>query len=372
MFSNFINAFFTMRDFNMVQNTCLRGITGRLFAVIFFSLLAALFLGSLTAFAADPVLDVRAFPLADKALPVSPGADVTYFYQIENTGATPVSEINITDDKCTEVTYDAVNQDANVDHKLDKGETWSYYCKIKAGSTTTSTVKVSGHVDGAPVSAVTTTTLRVPAGGGASGGVGGTGTVGADGGIVFYDPADGSGAGGNIVPNGMPNTGNGGANKAKAKSAKVTEKAVKTTKKLEIPALKVDAKIEDVGLTKTGSMNVPANDDNVGLYKHGAKPGDKGNAVIAGHLDTYTSSNGVFKNLDKLKTGDDIFVTDSGNTTHFRVSKSEVYDSESAPLQAIFGSSDKVRLNLITCTGKWDNRLHQYTHRLVIYTDLVQ
>jgi len=364
-----------MREFIMVQNTCLRGITGRLFAVFFISLLATLFLGSLTAFAADPVLDVRAFPLADKALPVATGGDVTYFYQIENTGETPVSEINITDNKCTEVTYDAVNQDSNVDHKLDKGETWSYYCRTKAGATTTSTVNVSGHVEGTPVSAVTTTTLRVPVGGGASGGVGGTGTVGADGGIVFYDPADGSGtvgADGNIVPNGMPNTGKGAAHKEKAKSAKVTEKAVKNTKKLEIPALKVDAKIEDVGLTKTGSMNVPTNDDNVGLYKHGAKPGHKGNAVIAGHLDTYTSSNGVFKDLDKLKTGDSVFVTEGENTLQYKVAKSETYDAKNAPMEAIFGSSDKARLNLITCAGKWDNRLHQYSHRLVIYTDLVQ
>ncbi len=353
-------------------------ITGKFFVLLFSSLFASLILGSMTTLAASgSSLNVMAHSLANNDLPVTVGGTVTYFYQIWNTGADPVSNLNITDDKCSQVTYDAVNQDINGDHKLDKGELWSYYCTIIATTTTTNTITITGQVNGAPVSASTTTTLVVPAAGSGSGGSGSGSGAGSGG----PGSAGGSASGGTAVggvPKGMPNTGLGG--KAHKKNISLKSRQVNAYKKasgsantLVIPTTGTDAKIEAVGLTANGNMNVPDNAREVGWYQFGTKPGETGNTVIDGHLDTYTSSSGVFGNLDKLKTGDDVYVVNAQNEKiHYKVNHTDVYKVDDAPLQAIFGSSDKAHLNLITCTGAWDKKLHQYTQRRVVYTDLVQ
>jgi sortase A len=118
-------------------------------------------------------------------------------------------------------------------------------------------------------------------------------------------------------------------------------------------------------------MAAPRGAGDAGWYKFGFKPGEKGNAVIAGHLDTDKNTDGVFRNLNQLKAGDDIFVTgDSGNQSHFIVSTTETYEGATAPLSEIFGASDKPRLNLITCAGVWDSKKHMYTHRLVVSAEM--
>jgi LPXTG-site transpeptidase (sortase) family protein len=163
----------------------------------------------------------------------------------------------------------------------------------------------------------------------------------------------------------MPNTGFGDLTSQNNESGE-------STGTLIVPSIRIKAKIEAVGLATNDKMNVPANAKNAGWYKLGVKPGESGNAVLAGHLNTFTRSAGVFKKLNKLKAGDDVFVTDGQNKLHFKVSHTEVYDTDSAPLGDVFGSADGAHLNLITCAGDWDNKLRQYTQRLVVYTDLVQ
>jgi len=345
---------------------------GRLFAVSFFSLTVALLFGSGAALAADGGLEVKSFQMTDQVSQTEPEGDVTYFYQISNNSDTPVSDIKITDDKCPNVFYDAVNQDANVDSKLNKGETWSFHCKAAVSAASTSTVTVSGLLDEDPVSAETTSMLRATAPGpaesdtnGSNVGTGGSAGSGTGGGITF-----------DAVPAGMPNTGLGKAKVGKtvtiSKKAKSLKKQNASANTLNIPAAGVNAQIEAVGKTANGDMAVPVNAESVGWYSFGAEPGETANAVIAGHLDTYSSANGVFKNLDKLQAGDDVYVTNAQDeTSHFTVSGLQVYDAGNAPLKDIFGASDKARLNLITCAGTWDSKSHQYTQRLVVYTNLV-
>jgi LPXTG-site transpeptidase (sortase) family protein len=344
---------------------------------MFSSLFAALFLGSMTTFAAsDSNLTVAVRPIANKNLPVMAGGSITYFYQIQNTGRAPIKNIKISDDKCSLVTYDAVGQDINVNHKLDKGELWSYYCTISATSSVTNVVSVTGNVNGTEISASAASYLNVPDpvdrandngvnGGGTSDSVGsgrGSGKVGVPG---------KNGVSGKTLK-GMPNTGLGGKiNKKQVAPSSEKNNEVGT---LKIPSLGTNAKIETVGLNANGNMDVPANDKSVGWYKFGPQPGEAGSAVLAGHVDTYAGTSGVFKDLDKLKVGDEVDVVNMQNETiHFAVDRIEVYDEEEAPLKSIFGYSDgEIHLNLITCAGAWDNRSHRYTQRLVVYTSLVR
>ncbi|MFS0785902.1 sortase [Shouchella sp. 1P09AA] len=141
---------------------------------------------------------------------------------------------------------------------------------------------------------------------------------------------------------------------------------------LRIPALDVAAPITEVGLLENGQMGVPDNGTDVGWYEPGTKPGGRGNAVLAGHVD---DNNGpaVFFYLGDLEEDQSIFVTDEdGEELEFTVDKIESYPYDDAPLTEIFGSTDDKQLNLITCTGTFDRQTGNHDERLVVYTSLVE
>lgn len=140
--------------------------------------------------------------------------------------------------------------------------------------------------------------------------------------------------------------------------------------RLSVPGISVDAAIQTVGLAKDGNMDVPTNYTDVGWYKQGPKPGEVGNAVLAGHLNDGASTAGVFQNLSKLKVGDYIYIKDGDKQQRFLVLETQNYNVNNAPLNKIFGSSTERRLNLITCSGDWDKSKQEYNQRLVVFTRL--
>ena len=138
---------------------------------------------------------------------------------------------------------------------------------------------------------------------------------------------------------------------------------------LKIPAIKVDTEVEHVGLTDDGAMDVPKNYDNVAWYNLGPRPGEPGNAVIDGHVDSKTRT-AVFWDLRKLKPGDEIIVVGSdGVERKFVVKLLESYKRAEAPLDRIFGAAPGVHLNLITCDGVFDRSRQEYDKNLVVYAD---
>lgn len=139
-----------------------------------------------------------------------------------------------------------------------------------------------------------------------------------------------------------------------------------------MPALGVDNVIvESVGLDTENKMDVPRDSDNVGWYNLGAKPGQKGSVVMAGHLDKKTGEPAVFYHIKKLKPGDELKVTDSADKVFtYVVTQIKSYELSKFPLQEVFGSEDKARLNLITCEGTFDKNSDIYSHRLVVYSEL--
>lgn len=138
-----------------------------------------------------------------------------------------------------------------------------------------------------------------------------------------------------------------------------------------IPKLGVETVVEEVGLTETQRMGVPQGVNNVGWYKFGAKPGEKGQAVIAGHLDGPDGSPAVFYGLTSLRSGDEIVVTDSeGKEWEFVVEETATYTDANFPIETVFGPSDEVRLNLITCEGTFDRQARNYSDRFVVFAVL--
>lgn len=142
-------------------------------------------------------------------------------------------------------------------------------------------------------------------------------------------------------------------------------------RQLRIPALNIDTSVLHVGINADGNMATPGNFVDTGWYKYGTVPGFVGSAVIDGHVDNALALAGVFKNLENLKPGDNIYV-DTASSTQLRFVVEEVvaYPVAEVPLERVFNAKDKARLNLITCAGNWNQSQKQYSERLVVYAVL--
>ncbi|SEM69522.1 LPXTG-site transpeptidase (sortase) family protein [Paenibacillus sp. cl141a] len=104
----------------------------------------------------------------------------------------------------------------------------------------------------------------------------------------------------------------------------------------------------------------------------GILPGQKGNAIMAGHVDNYTGP-AVFYPLKKLKPGEPVVLSDNeGKYLVFKVVAVESYPTAEAPIEKIFGDTEMEQLNLITCTGKYNRAKGEHEKRLVVYTRLLK
>ncbi len=141
--------------------------------------------------------------------------------------------------------------------------------------------------------------------------------------------------------------------------------------KLIIPKISVDTSIESVSLDAKGNMDVPKDADQVGWYNLGYKPGQKGSAVLAGHLDRANGKPAIFYKLNDLKPKDEITIIDEYQQKYtYIVTDINTYNTNEFPLDEIFAANDKTRLNLITCAGKFNNQNQNYSHRTVVKTEL--
>ncbi|HSX40130.1 MAG TPA: class F sortase [Candidatus Saccharimonadales bacterium] len=157
---------------------------------------------------------------------------------------------------------------------------------------------------------------------------------------------------------------------ATPQSQVVTNVAAKLPVRLLIPAINVSANIQQVGVTAEGAMDVPSNTVDVGWFKLGVHPGERGSAVIAGHFDGENGATAVFSDLYKLKEGDKLYIEDAkGKTITFVVRTSRIYDPGYA--DEVFSANDIAHLNLITCDGVWEGSKKSYSKRLVVFSDIV-
>ncbi|MFA6995221.1 MAG: ice-binding family protein [Patescibacteria group bacterium] len=74
------------------------------------------------------------------------GGMVTYTNRITNPGIVALSNVRVTDDKCSSINY--ISGDINNNLKLDTTETWVYTCKQKLTKTTTNTAVATGEANG--------------------------------------------------------------------------------------------------------------------------------------------------------------------------------------------------------------------------------
>ncbi|WP_406371625.1 class F sortase [Streptomyces sp. NBC_00647] len=141
--------------------------------------------------------------------------------------------------------------------------------------------------------------------------------------------------------------------------------------RIRIPAIGVDAPLMGLGLTPQGSLNVPpAEKKNLaGWYEAGTTPGERGTAVVAGHVDN-ADGPAVFYDLGALRKGGTVEVDRlDGSTALFTVDAVEVYDSRAFPDAKVYGAARRPELRVITCGGGYSETTG-YQGNVVVFAHL--
>jgi hypothetical protein len=143
---------------------------------------------------------------------------------------------------------------------------------------------------------------------------------------------------------------------------------------IDIPRVRVQAKIISLGLTSGGAVRVPplTRPFLTSWYDRGPTPGEPGAAVIFGHVDSAAVGPAVFYRLGDLRPGDPVYVTlKDGQTALFRVYSAALYQKAEFPDQAIYGYTSWPSLRLVTCGGQFDSATGHYLSNTVVFAQYV-
>jgi hypothetical protein len=141
--------------------------------------------------------------------------------------------------------------------------------------------------------------------------------------------------------------------------------------RIRIPSIRVDAPLTGLGLTESGSLDVPpaGNKNLAGWYEAGTTPGEPGTAIIDGHVDN-ADGPAVFYDLGALKKGSTIDVDRrDGATAVFTVDAIEVYEATDFPDDKVYGAAPRPELRVITCGGGY-TKATGYQGNVVVFAHL--
>jgi sortase (surface protein transpeptidase) len=143
--------------------------------------------------------------------------------------------------------------------------------------------------------------------------------------------------------------------------------------RIRIPAIDVDAKLISLGVDDQGEVQVPSlkRAMDAGWYEHGPTPGEIGNAVVIGHVDSYKIGPAVFFKLGKLEPGDTIEVVRiDRSVATFRVDGVQSFPKDEFPAELVYGPSDRPSLRVVTCGGAYDKKTRNYRDNVIVFATL--
>lgn len=122
--------------------------------------------------------------------------------------------------------------------------------------------------------------------------------------------------------------------------------------RIVVPALGVDAPVDAVAAPE-GTLTPPADAGRLGWWAGGARPGDGGSVLVAGH--TVGSGGGALDDLEDLGRGDVVTVRTATGRTTYVVDRVQVLDKHEVARRSarLFGQDGAERLVLVTCED-WD------------------
>lgn len=143
-------------------------------------------------------------------------------------------------------------------------------------------------------------------------------------------------------------------------------------RRLMIPAIGLDAFIQQAGDDQNRRIAVPDNINLAGWYTSSALPGSSGLSVIDGHV-TGQYTQGVFYNLNKLRSGDVISVEYGRHsaTYNFRVKSLRAVPVDQAT-EILFARDSTIvsQLNLITCSA-YNSSSGHYDDRTIVVAERI-
>jgi hypothetical protein len=142
-------------------------------------------------------------------------------------------------------------------------------------------------------------------------------------------------------------------------------------RRIQIPAIGVSAPVIALGLNHDGTLQTPTQWQETGWYKPGPEPGERGAAVVTGHVDS-TTGPAVFYRLRSLRPGDLIrIVRSDGTTVRFRVQRLERWPKSDFPARRVYGPTTGAVLRLVTCSGNFDSSTGHYVDNTIVYASRV-
>lgn len=143
--------------------------------------------------------------------------------------------------------------------------------------------------------------------------------------------------------------------------------------RVRIPSIRVDAPVMAVGLDADGWVGAPPPEDPnlAGWFTGAVSPGEKGTAVVVGHVDN-SRGPAVFYALGALKKGNRVEVArKDGKTAVFEIYGIEVFEKNNFPGDRVYGSKGTPELRVITCGGGFSKQ-NGYDGNVVAFARLVE
>lgn len=164
--------------------------------------------------------------------------------------------------------------------------------------------------------------------------------------------------------------GSGGGN-----NSRVSERTLPASRptRLTVDAIGVDAPVQAVDVDRDGMLTPPSlkSPKSTGWYRRGPTPGEPGNSVLVGHVDTEASGPAVFYQLGRVKPGDLINVArEDGSTVVFRVGSVRLFPKADFPADLVYGPAERPQLRLVTCGGPFDRQRGGYLSNTVVTASL--
>jgi sortase (surface protein transpeptidase) len=141
--------------------------------------------------------------------------------------------------------------------------------------------------------------------------------------------------------------------------------------RIVIPAIGVSAPMIRLGRNSDGTAEVPRSFADAGWFEPGPEPGEKGAAVILGHVDSRRGP-GVFYRLPALRRGDRIkVVLRNRKTLQFIVTGTMQASKHRFPTKLVYKRTPGSTLRIITCGGRFDTSTGHYVDNYIVFAWLV-
>jgi Sortase domain len=136
---------------------------------------------------------------------------------------------------------------------------------------------------------------------------------------------------------------------------------------ISIPSIGVESSLVPTGVLEDGTVAVPPDANIAGYFTGGPRPGQRGPAVIMGHVDSQKTGPGVFWHLVDLAAGAMVTVKTTTGPQQFVVQSVEQYPKNEFPTARVYGPVPDAALRLITCGGSFDRSIGHYRDNIIAF-----